>query len=131
MDAERIMIVDDDRVFLDEIEEMLSLVGYDVIGVGDSARAVAEVNKIRPDLILLDLRMKGKSGFEVARELKQSQLTANIPIVGMSGYFPIDKEGALLDKSFMSASLKKPFALADLISQLENILENRGEAHNA
>lgn len=125
MQEETIMIVDDNKNILDEMREILSLSGYRVVGVADSQKAAGIAQRIKPDLILLDLRMAGKNGFEVAKELKGAFSTAGIPIVAMSGYFPVDDSGMLFEKSFMKAFLKKPFAISDLITQIEVILGER------
>jgi CheY-like chemotaxis protein len=126
MAAEKIMIVDDNRVFLDELNETLNLCGYDVKTVSNSNNTHKLACRIKPDAILLDLRMNGSNGFKVAEELKRSPETAGIPIIAMSGYFPIESKGILLDMSNMAAGIKKPFSISDLIVQIENVL-NKGE----
>jgi CheY-like chemotaxis protein len=123
------MIVDDNKEFLEELQEMLSLSGYIPFGISDSTVAFDVARKKRPDLILLDLKMSQMSGFDVAQELKQCPQTTDIPIVAISGYFPLEKQSVLLDMSNMKACLKKPFSVADIITQIEEILkDSRGNA---
>lgn len=124
------MIVDDNKEFLEELQEILYMAGYEIITSNDSTRVLSLASKTKPDLLLLDLKMNGKSGFDVAKELRQSPSTAGIRIVAMSGYFPIEQESALLERKFINASLKKPFTIADLITRIEETLEARkgGEA---
>jgi CheY-like chemotaxis protein len=117
----KIMIVDDNEDFLKELSETLFLCGYDTEAVFDSSLAYSRACISKPDVILLDLRMNKKNGFHVAEELKQSKVTKHIPIIAMSGYFPVEKDALLLDFSNMHGRIQKPFAIADLVSQIEGI----------
>lgn len=130
MTAERIMVVDDNTELLEELKEILALSGYEPLVISDSTVTLERARKFRPHVIILDLRMNQMNGFQVAKKLKQFKQTASIPIIAMSGYFPIEKDFSLLDLSDMSARLKKPFAISDLITQIENILsgnKNKGK----
>ena len=122
MTSEKIMIVDDNKEFSEELRELLYLCGYDPKVVSDSSSAFRFARRVRPDVILLDLRMNGMNGFQVAEQLKHSKETFNIPIIAMSGYFPIEKQGVLLDMRNMDSSIKKPFDVVDLIDQIEGML---------
>jgi len=117
------MIVDDNKEFLHELKETLFLCGYTPIAVSESIVAAKIARKARPDAVLLDLKMEKKNGFQVAEELKQGETTRNIPIIAMSGYFPVAGNSNLLDLSKMESTIKKPFSVADLISKLENVLD--------
>lgn len=122
MNDNKIMIVDDSQAFLDEIKETLYLCGYKPIAVADSLKAAKIADRIKPDVIMLDLRMEKMNGFQVADELKKRKTTRSIPIIAMSGYFPMERDSRLLDMSRMFASIKKPFLVADLIAKLERAL---------
>ena len=123
----RIMIVDDDVEFLSEIEETLALSGYDVRATTQAADAVECALQMKPDLILLDLRMEGMTGFEVANKLRRLPETQNIPILVMSGYFTEDKDGSLLSFFNMENYLQKPFNPLDVIFQIERLLKEKEE----
>lgn len=125
MADEKIMIVDDNKAFLEELQETLYLCGYDVRIVSDSTKALKIARKIRPNAILLDLRMNGASGFHVAEELKHNKETSGIPIIAMSGYFPIENKSVLLDFSNMDGRIEKPFGISELITQIETVLNRR------
>jgi CheY-like chemotaxis protein len=119
MPAKKIMIVDDDKDFLEEISELLQYAGYEVIIVNDSLSAMGIARSTKPDLILLDLRMPSMSGFEVAVNLKNFLETCNIPIIAITGYNPISDDSFL--KSFCSIRkcLKKPLRPLDVIKEIE------------
>jgi two-component system, OmpR family, response regulator len=122
MGSEKIMIVDDNKVFSQELQETLYLCGYDTKVVSDSANALKLARRVRPDAILLDLRLSGINGFQVAQELKDAKETAAIPIIAMSGYFPIENRSLLLDMRNMDGRIKKPFGISELITEIESVL---------
>lgn len=118
----KVMIIDDNKEFLNELKETLNLCGYKTIAVSDSLSAPIAARKMKPDCIILDLKMDKMNGFQVAEELKRSGDTRAIPIIAMSGYFPVENASALLDLSKMSSQIKKPFSVSDLITALEKVL---------
>jgi CheY-like chemotaxis protein len=124
MHPKRILLVDDDVEFLEELQELLHLSGYEVDAVNKPASAVSTALRRQPDLILLDLRMDGMTGFEVAKELRQSSQTARIPIVAMSGYFSEQQDCTLFDFLQIRNCLQKPFTPLDVISHIESSLKD-------
>src|SRR5438270_558050 len=83
--APTILVVDDnpDNALL--MRELLVSRGYDVLTALDVEAAEIEIRKHHPDLILLDVVMPGKSGYELCRELKDDPITRLIPIVMITG----------------------------------------------
>ncbi|MFA6217570.1 MAG: response regulator [Candidatus Omnitrophota bacterium] len=122
MGSAKIMLIDDNQEFLDELQEILSLCGYSLIATSDGKRAVGLARSKKPDIILLDLKMNEMNGFHVAEKLKQCRQTAHIPIIAMSGYFPMGKDSPLINTSDMQACLQKPFSVSDAITQIEIVL---------
>lgn len=121
----KIMVVDDDKGFSEELREILYLCGYGVRTVSESTHALKLARRLHPSAILLDLRMGGSSGFQVAQNLKDDKETAHIPIIAMSGYFPIEDRSILLDMHNMDRCIKKPFGITDLITEIESVLDTR------
>ena len=66
----RILVVDDHPRIAGLMSQLLTLRGYDVVTAADAEEAEAEVRRQAPDLILSDVKMPGKSGYELCRELK-------------------------------------------------------------
>jgi DNA-binding response OmpR family regulator len=126
MSQKKIMVVDDDKEFLDELQETLVLSGYEVKAVNEAEEAFPIATKIKPDLILLDLKMKGMTGFEVANKLKNFNNTMEIPIIAMSGFFTAEEDDTLLSFFEIHDYLRKPFNPLDIITKIEAVLrENR------
>ena len=120
----RVLIVDDDKDFLDELEEMLTASGYDVITSNDAAKASEVAAWAKLDIILLDLKMPGKSGFQVADEIRRFQETRSVPIIAISAYASAEY-GLLMKMCNINRCVTKPFQPLDLISEIENTLLNR------
>src|SRR5437660_8663013 len=83
--TQNILVVDDkiDTVLL--LRELLTSRGYTVLSAGDADEALFLINSQRPDLILLDVIMPGKSGYELCRELKADPQTRLIPVIMITG----------------------------------------------
>lgn len=78
--GKRILIVDDEQDILDLLRFNLENEGYETIVASDGMQAL-ELAKNHPDLIILDVMLPGKDGWEVMRALRQSPQTQNIPVI--------------------------------------------------
>ena len=119
MAKKRILVVDDDKGFLEELEEVLDHAGYDVVALNESTSVPATATSVKPDLILLDLRMPSMSGFEVAAGLKQLVEMCNIPVIAMTGFYTIEEKSFLMNFCAIKKCLKKPFNPLDIIKEIE------------
>lgn len=123
MDKKRkILIVDDDKEFLEELQETLKLSGYDSVAVNDSTAVLGRAISYRPDVIMLDLKMDVMDGFQVTEKLKEYPETVNIPIIAMTGYFTKSEHITLIGMSGVETCLIKPFNPLDAISRIEMLL---------
>ena len=84
--GKHILIVDDYKDALDVWAIYLRALGYQVSTAGDGAAALAEAERLHPDLIVLDLELPRVSGFDVARRLRANPNTAHIPLIAATGY---------------------------------------------
>jgi putative two-component system response regulator len=80
-----ILVVDDNAVNAALLRQMLTGRGYPTVAVQSAAEAEAEIRREPPDLILLDVIMPDKSGYELCRELKDDARTRLIPVVMITG----------------------------------------------
>ncbi len=81
----RILVVDDNPGIAGLMSQLLMMRGYEVVTAGDAQAAEVEVRRQAPDLILSDVRMPGKSGYELCRDLKDNPATRLIPFVLITG----------------------------------------------
>jgi twitching motility two-component system response regulator PilH len=84
MAAEKILVVDDSPTELQLMVEPLKERGYEVITATNGIEALEQVAKELPSLILLDVLMPGKNGFQVCRQLKSEPATKDIKIIIIS-----------------------------------------------
>jgi twitching motility two-component system response regulator PilG len=121
MKRQLLVAVDDDTDFLEELTELLSAHGYDVVAVSDPLCAVRVIEKRLPDAVLLDLRMDEKDGFEIASELSRNPATTEIPVVVMTGYHDEKQLERLTGSGVVRCCLSKPLVVSDLIANLEKV----------
>lgn len=118
----KITIVDDDMEYLDELSEMLGSAGYIIVPMFEETAAIAVARSLRPDVILLDLKLKRQSGFTIAIELQKYEETRDIPIIAMTGYYA-EKECLDLQKACnIKMILYKPFTMTDVTSAIEKVV---------
>ncbi|MCS6960678.1 MAG: response regulator [Pseudanabaenaceae cyanobacterium SKYGB_i_bin29] len=77
----KILVVEDSLTEREQISLYLTNAGFTVRAVGSSEEAEAIIATDRPDAIVLDVILPGKSGFEFCRRIKNDPATANIPVV--------------------------------------------------
>jgi DNA-binding response OmpR family regulator len=125
MQKKRVVIVDDDKDFLGELEEVLIMSGYDLVAVNDPMTALGVAAEVKPDVVLLDLKMPKKTGFELASDLGHFFEGSPVPIIAMSAFYK-DDFMPLLNFCGIKRCLKKPFNPLDVISEIENALKEKG-----
>ncbi|MEC4817998.1 MAG: response regulator, partial [Scytonema sp. PMC 1069.18] len=76
-----VLVVEDGLTDMQILTGYLQYAGYSVISATNSEEVQQKIAKSKPDLILLDVILPGKSGFEICRELKDNPSTSQIPIV--------------------------------------------------
>lgn len=126
--AKRILIVDDDPEILELLANMVRSLHYDVETANDGFEALAKVG-LDIDLILLDVKMPGMDGFEVARSVRKQYLPNELPIIMVTGMASReDRIGAV--KAGANEFIAKPFDVTEVRVRMKSQLEMK-EAHDA
>jgi DNA-binding response OmpR family regulator len=84
MNKPSVVIVEDDEVLLKVLSDELNDAGIDVSSALDGEEGLKKIQEKRPDLVLLDLLLPKKSGFEVLEDMKQATETRGIPVIILS-----------------------------------------------
>jgi len=122
----RILVADDNS----NIQKMVGLAlkdqGIDVVAVGNGEAAVRKISDIRPDLVLADVFMPVRNGYEVCQYVKSDPTLAHIPVILLVGAFdPLDEQEA--QRVGADGVLKKPFVPPDpLIAMVKSALARAG-----
>jgi CheY-like chemotaxis protein len=125
----KILVADDNS----NIQKMVGLAlkdhGIDVVAVGNGEAAVRKIADVRPDLVLADVFMPVRNGYEVCQYVKADSNLSHIPVILLVGAFdPLDEQEA--QRSGADGVLKKPFVPPDpLISMVKSALVRAGVAH--
>jgi DNA-binding LytR/AlgR family response regulator len=116
----KILVIDDDKDMLKMLEAILEMDGYEVVQCHDPELAFQLAAEERPDLVLLDMMMPGKSGLDVMMEIRGDDATRNIPILFLSAV----GEEAMVVKALKGADdyMIKPFKTLELEARIEKIL---------
>lgn len=120
----RILVADDDSKFLHFVTEVLIGAGYDVRAVSDPGRVVEMAEFLAPDLVILDISMPGKDGFQVAQELRATPKTKGVRCMFITGH----REATHVKKAKEAggvAYLEKPFQTSSLIWMVKTLLAKR------
>ncbi len=126
----RVLIIDDDPDVHAVVRKILEAKSYKVISAYDGFEGLRKVVDERPDLIILDVIMPGKHGFEVCHELKTDDkyhFFSNIPVLMLTVY-PEDREKmhlSMREGMMMEAEdyLQKPVDAKELVKRVEGLLK--------
>jgi len=120
-ERQEIMIIDDDHDNITVVQAVLQDL-YDVSFSYDGQEAMEMIREAAPDLILLDMSLPGKSGFIIARELKQEDVTRRVPVVALTALtMPGDRERIL--SAGCDDYIAKPYNIDLLKQKIEEWLQ--------
>lgn len=80
----KILLIEDDELVYNLLEEKLEKQGYEVLIATDGQKGLDKLEETEPDLILLDMVMPGKNGFEVMEEVQENDQWSETPIIVLS-----------------------------------------------
>jgi two-component system chemotaxis response regulator CheY len=117
----RLLVIDDDATIREMLDMVLTSEGYEVISAAHGAAGLAMLDRMRPHVILLDMKMPIMDGWEFLRRYRQRS-DQSIPIVVLTAAQDDKRRAADVGAA---AYLAKPFAIDDLIRVLDECLQAR------
>lgn len=121
MAPSRILVVDDDRNFLRLVTEVLIGAGYDAMGCSDARPAGELASTFKPDLVILDISMPAKNGFELAKELSAAPGSRTPKIIFLTAHRAAENVRRA-KASGGTAYLEKPVRSASLLWVIKTLL---------
>jgi DNA-binding response OmpR family regulator len=121
----KVLVAEDERDIRELIGFTLRFAGLDVILTRNGAEAVEQALQLKPDLIMLDIRMPKMTGYEACRVLKNNPDTSDIPVVILSAK---GQDGEIQEGIEAGADhyIVKPFAPEELTNRVKDILRDAG-----
>lgn len=117
--APTVLVVDDSKFFRELILDVLKPLSLNLLTAADGMEALQIMRRERPDLVMLDLNLPGKNGYELIREVRAEEALKDIPLLAMSGVyrkeadvFEVRRAGAddFIHKSFKPEQLQERVA---------------------
>ena len=118
----RILVVDDNPDMVELMRELLVSRGYEVVAVRDANQAEAEVYRQTPDLILSDVVMPGRSGYELCHQMKEDPATRLIPFLLITGLSEREDKVKGIEAG-ADDFLNKPIFPAELFARVKSLLK--------
>ena len=116
-----ILLVDDNTTNLQVLFQALSPEGYELLVAQSGEQALESALEVKPQLILLDVKMPGIDGFETLRRLRAAEATAGIPVIFLSAHANVEsiEEGKTLGAE---GYFTKPFQFDEIIAKVKDVL---------
>lgn len=125
-----VLVVDDSPETLSLLTDALEASGATVLVATEGANALALVERITPDVILLDAVMPGMDGFETCRRLKSNKAVAHVPVIFMTGLSETEQIVKGLEAGGVDY-VTKPISPDELIARIRVHLANARQTHSA
>jgi two-component system, cell cycle response regulator DivK len=121
MSAGTILVVEDNRLNMKLVRDVLEHAGYAVVGAATGEEGVELALRVRPDLVLMDLQLPGIDGTEALRRIKRTVPGAVMPVVAVTASaMPSDREAAA--RAGFDGFLEKPINVRALAAQVASYL---------
>lgn len=123
-EKKKIFIADDDLIALHSLKDLLMLSGFEVELTHDAQEVFQRVKMVKPDIILLDLRMPHLGGFEICEMLNQDKDTHSIPIIITSAL----SDHADIKKAYLTGVISyytKPYDFKKLLQEINKVIASK------
>jgi DNA-binding response OmpR family regulator len=123
--SKKVLIADDEPNILISLEYLMKREGWQVSVARDGIEALAAIQTLQPDLVLLDVMMPGKSGFEVCQAVRADETLAGVKILMLTAKGR-DTDVAQGLGVGADAYMTKPFSTKDLAAKVREMLAGAG-----
>lgn len=119
--GKHVILVEDELNIIEAIRFLLTREGWKVDTHGNGADAADVIRSLDPDLVILDVMLPGKSGFDILEEIRNDDRTADLPVLMLTARGQSrDREKA--EKAGVSRFMTKPFSNAEVLTAVRDLL---------
>jgi DNA-binding response OmpR family regulator len=118
----KILFVEDEPTLQKELNEILQQEGFKILSAFDGEEALKLTKEEMPDLILLDLILPKKDGFEVLKELKADEKMKDIPVIVLTNLEGIGDVEKAIELGAISYLVKANYKLEDVVRKIKDFL---------
>jgi len=129
--AGAILLVEDDLDCREVLQQVLDQEGYVVASAADTAAAISILEKSRPAMVLLDLRLSREDGRSVLRYIRENAALADVPVYIISGTSEVSWTGSAEGLEGIDGFFEKPINLPKLLSTVSAVVHRTGDAATA
>ncbi len=119
----KILIVEDEAFLQKALAEFLESEKFETIGALDGEKGLEMAKKEKPDLIILDIILPKKDGYEVLAELKQDEETKNIPVILLTNLESPEDIQRAFEKGASTYLVKSDYKLEDIARKVKEMLK--------
>ncbi|MSQ48283.1 MAG: response regulator, partial [Deltaproteobacteria bacterium] len=120
----RVLVVDDDLVFLRQTEKTLTTAGHEVKGASTGKDALAQLAQEIPDVLILDLMLPDVDGFTILRRLREDRRALSLKVIIVTGQVLTERERTYIKQQLVSAVSKRTHSVAYLMQTVRRVLES-------
>ena len=116
-----VLLIEDEPHIAEAIRYILTRDGWAVTSLDEGGAALAAIRAEVPDVIVLDVRLPGRSGYEILEDLRADPALSGLPVLVLSANLPRDVPAAFPGRGGLSRFLAKPFANADVLAAVRQM----------
>ncbi|MFA6183866.1 MAG: response regulator [Parcubacteria group bacterium] len=125
MKNKKILIIEDDATLRNVLSEFLESEGFSVAVAADGEEGIVLVGTSKPDIILLDIILPKKNGFEVLKEVKDNNDTSDIPVILLTNLGSLDDIEKALELGATTYLVKGDYQIREIVEKIKEVLSLR------
>ena len=118
--SKKVIVIEDERNIIEAISFILSRDGWDVVTHSNGHDAIDAVRLRKPDIVILDVMLPGKSGFDILQEIRGDGELGQIPVLMLTARGQ-EKDREMAQRAGASAYMTKPFSNAEVLAAVRHL----------
>jgi DNA-binding response OmpR family regulator len=119
--SKRVMLIEDEPNIIEAISFILSREGLAVETHSDGTTANDRLRAVGPVLLILDVMLPGKSGYDILRELREDAATADLPVLMLTARGQ-SRDREMAERAGVSAFMTKPFSNSEMLDTVRSLM---------